>query len=194
MNYRGQSFSTFQLLISAIIALAILTILLYILGLIKPPSTSEPNKIIAEVLNNAHKSKSTPLSGKIVFSKRDGYITITTQAILGNSDVGIESKQICLSPGVYMDETEFGRVEKPSKSWSAYEDGSLIRYNLDKKEVSVSVICGATATGLYKYLEETLYRDIKPEWMDSGSFKCKCLEDELLREQECCLVVLKYAS
>ncbi|MEM4598855.1 MAG: hypothetical protein QW400_04175 [Candidatus Diapherotrites archaeon] len=169
-------------------------ILLYILGIITPPSTSEPNKIIAEVLNNAHRSKSTPFAGKIKFSRSDGYVTITTQAILGNYEIGIEPKQICLSPGVYMEDTEFGRQDRPSKSWSAYEDGSLIRCNLDTKEVGISVICGTTATGLYKYLEDTLYRDIKPEWMDSGSFKCRCLEDELLREQECCLVVLKYTS
>ncbi|MEM4598881.1 MAG: hypothetical protein QW400_04310, partial [Candidatus Diapherotrites archaeon] len=79
------------------------------------------------------------------------------------------------------------------RQWTVVEDGSRITYNRDNVQVTFTVICHSSATRLKTYIEEDL-PEIKVEWMDGGSFRCRCLDDELFRDQPCCLIVLRYSS
>lgn len=198
MNSKGQAFSTFQLLISAIIALTILVILLSVLGII--PSffniSQNPAEAMVDKIKEARNKPATPVhGGKVNFTSKNR--TVTTEGIASVSDIGLEKEQICLSPGQYMAQTEVirkGQESSKEKQWAVVEDGSRIIYNRDNVQVTFTVICHSSATRLKTYIEEDLPGEIKVDWMDSGSFRCKCLDDELFKDQTCCLIVLKYAG
>ncbi|MCX8190446.1 MAG: hypothetical protein N3F05_04445 [Candidatus Diapherotrites archaeon] len=197
MNSKGQAFSTFQLLISAIIALAILVILLSVLGIIPNLFNISQNPVDAMVdkIKDARNKPAVPVQGgKVNFTKDNR--TVTTESIASVSGVGLEKEQICLSPGQFMGQAEIiskGQDGSKEKQWTVVEDGSRITYNKDNVQTTFTVICHSSATRLKTYIEEDL-PEIKVEWMDSGSFKCKCLDNEQFKEQPCCLIVLKYSS
>ncbi|MEM4662945.1 MAG: hypothetical protein QXM75_02905 [Candidatus Diapherotrites archaeon] len=198
LNSKGQAFSTFQLLISAIIALAILVILMSVLGIIPNLFNISQNPVDAMVdkIKDARNKIAVPVhGGKVNFTRQNN--TVTAEAIASVSSVGLEKEQICISPGQFMPQTEIvSRGEQPSKEkqWTAAEDGSRLIYNRDNIQTTFTVICHSSATRLKSYIEEDLEPNIKVEWMDSGSFRCKCLDDDFYKEQTCCLIALKYSS
>gem|GEM_PF-648259 len=198
MNSKGQAFSTFQLLISAIIALTILVILLGVLGIIPGLFNISQNPIDAMVnkLKDATTKLATPVhGGKVTFKPEVGIVT--SENLATTADVGLEKEQICISPGDFMEQTEIiskGETESGEKPWVARNDGSMIKYKGSSREASFTVICHAPATRLRKYIEEDLEPEIKVEWMDGSSFKCACLESDFYKDQKCCLIVLRFVK
>ncbi|MEK6821465.1 MAG: hypothetical protein AABY11_03650, partial [archaeon] len=52
MNFNGQAFSTFQLLIAAVVALAILVLLLNIIGSLPNLGGQKPNKVASDLVGS----------------------------------------------------------------------------------------------------------------------------------------------
>jgi hypothetical protein len=205
MNSKGQAFSTFQLLISAIVAITILVILLHILNLVQPPGTSEnPAETIANIIKEAVNSPATMKGGGTVATFKSNAPMVTSEAVAEKADVGLEPEQICISPGEFMEDTEIlapgESGSDTTKNWEAFEDGSKVRYRGSTKNVNIVVVCHSTATKLLNTIEKYLEPDIKVGWMDgsqgepASSFKCRCLEDELYKNQKCCLVALRFVK
>ena len=141
MHSRGQAFSTFQLLISAIVAVTILVILLHILGLVRPPGTSEnPSETMATIVKEAVNSLATPKGGGTVTMFKANSM-VTSEAVANKADVGLEPEQICISPGEFMSDTEIiapgERGSDPSKNWEAFDDGSKVEYRGSKKMLAL---------------------------------------------------------
>ncbi|MCD6478428.1 MAG: hypothetical protein J7L44_00910 [Candidatus Diapherotrites archaeon] len=205
MDSKGQAFSTFQLLIAAIVAVTILVILLHILNMIPPIGPSgNPEEAIANVIKDAVNTPATMKgTGTTVTFKSDAPM-VTNEAIAEIADVGLEPEQICISPGEFMEDTEIlapgEKGSDTSKNWEAFEDGSMVRYRGSTKNVSIVVVCHSTATKLLNLIEKYLEPDVKVGWMDgsqgepASSFRCGCLEDELYKNQKCCLVALRFVK
>jgi hypothetical protein len=92
LNRKGQGSGVFQLLISAVVAMAILGVLLGILGIITPPG-QDMAVIARDNLSQAFTKQGTVItSGKINISK-GAPLTST----VGGPDLGIDSSQVCLT-------------------------------------------------------------------------------------------------
>lgn len=130
-DQRGQAFSTFQLLISAVIALAILGLLLTILGQLpflntQKPSTEAENLIKSQVSRPGEVRTSLPVS----FQKGD---SLNTKAIASASGV-LTPGQICLSTGEHVGTEEFSISGGNTK---------ILTYSGSQLRVKLSVICDA---------------------------------------------------
>lgn len=102
MDFRGQASSVFQLLISAVVALAILMILFSVLGVINFGVNTEPAKAAADVLKEAYNSPaSVKTQPKVTFNSSQKEINLYNLA--KSSKIGINEEQICLLAGAYQD-------------------------------------------------------------------------------------------
>jgi len=86
IGIRGQSSSVFNLLIAALVSLAILGLLLSVLGGIDFGGTSNPTDVSIKLLKNASQTNFNPQTDTITLSKK--YNTITTKALASKLDVG----------------------------------------------------------------------------------------------------------
>ncbi len=132
-DQRGQAFSTFQLLISAVIALAILGLLLTILGQLpflntQKPSTEAENLIKSQVSRPGEVRTSL----KVSFQKTD---SLNAKAIASASGV-LTPGQICLSLGEH-EQTEGFNLNDPSAA------NRILSYEGSSLQVKMSVICDA---------------------------------------------------
>jgi len=92
LNEKGQEFSVFKLLISAIVAIVILTLLLQILNVINIGVTTEPDKAAEDLLKSMDASPyQEKVSDRIDFEKEH---SISAAALA--SKVGLGQDQICL--------------------------------------------------------------------------------------------------
>lgn len=93
MNAKGQGSGVFQLLISAIVALAILGVLMGILGILPNfLGGQDVTDTARNLLKDAYNQVGTKTSGKIKISKDT---SITNKGVAGINS-GIESKQVCV--------------------------------------------------------------------------------------------------
>ena len=177
IDYKGQVFSTFQLLIAAIVAIVILTILLGILGLLPFPFFQEdPIKAARDSLTNAYSQKTTLINtGPVTFDP--GKIMLARSIVVDN-DVGIDEKQLCLSLGDFSQDTE---------AWSSNSDGSRIAYKGSvPKKVKLSLLCDVGESlkdTLDKYGEEG---GVSSSWVDN----CPCVTNT--PKEICCVIALRY--
>ena len=194
MNARGQAFSTFQLLISAIVAIAILMILLSVLNIIPIMPGRDPVEVIGGSLKDAYSSLASVKSVGQVTLERD--TLISAENLKEKADIGLDPQQICISPGSYMRKSEI--VASPDeatgeKDFAVSDRGLWLKYSGTRKDVSVIVVCHRTPQKLYSYLEGT-YGSSWAEWMDSSGFRCECLDNEDYSDDYCCLVALRPKS
>ena len=69
LNQKGQAFSVFKLLIAAVVAVVILTLLLSIIGQINIFGQGEPQEEAEKLVNNLATSRGVvDISGQVVFS------------------------------------------------------------------------------------------------------------------------------
>ncbi len=138
LNQKGQAFATFRLLISAIVAIAILTILFNILGLIQLPGQGNPDDKAAELITSqVHKPGSPKTTDSAVQFNRDDSISQT--ALANSSSAGLGFEQICVHPGdlkdLFEDQTILSGVL-----------GKSIFYNSSNaRSVKMTVLCDERA-------------------------------------------------
>ncbi len=96
---KGQSSSVFNLLIAALVSLAILGLLLSILGGIGTGSTDNPSKAANDIMKNASQNSYQPYSNTITFTKT--YKSLSSKGLAEKLDIGQENIQIipCVSDG-----------------------------------------------------------------------------------------------
>ncbi len=93
LNEKGQEFSVFKLLISAIVAIVILTLLLQILNIIDFNPNTDPANAAENLLKAADSSQYNPkVSDRLDFTNEN---TINTAALAENT--GLSRDQICLA-------------------------------------------------------------------------------------------------
>jgi len=92
LNERGQEFSVFKLLISAIVAIVILTLLLNILGIINFNPNTDPSKSAGNLLTSMDSSQyQEKVSARIDFTSEN---SINAKSLA--KEVGLDEDQICL--------------------------------------------------------------------------------------------------
>jgi len=168
MNTRGQAYSSFKLLIAAIVAVAILAILIPILMSIVVPG-NDIQTVTAQMINNQ-----SPQPGAISSSQTVNFASnsnLASSAIVGNS--GLTSDQICLHKG-----------DHASRETIEVRGSSLMNVGPDL-DMKVSVMCNR-ANALMDSLQELGY-DIQFNGQDGF---CNC---QLETTQKCCVAILKYA-
>ena len=130
---KGQAFSTFQLLISAVVALAILGLLLTILGQIPFLSTQEPSNEAENLIKSQVGRPGEVLTSvKVTFTKGD---SLNAKAIAEASG-SLPWTQICLSKGEHRDTEGFELTDNSSSN-------RILRYTGSQLTVKLSVICDA---------------------------------------------------
>ena len=135
MNLKGQAFSTFQLLIAAIVAIIILGILLQVLGIVNfnPPSTAA----LTNAANAVQKSK-VELGGHIKTDEVpfEPGTYISSKDIASKSAIGLSPEQICVVPDQ--------QLSTETKNWKtgSNQDGTYVQ-NISNIALKVrwSVIC-----------------------------------------------------
>ena len=154
LNARGQAYSTFKLLIAAIVAIAILTILFSIIGVIPSMGQTDPADAAATKLKDAAAgSLATELvSNKVVF--KDG-MTLNSISIVEKSGVALTKEQVCLILGDFsgddIDDVE-GRA-----GFNYASDNSLgksISYHGGDKEARIAVLCYKGLGGVAEVIDQ----------------------------------------
>jgi len=183
MNKKGQAFSTFQLLIAAVVAVVILVILLSILKIIDPWSLffGDPIQVTSNAVRDAVSTQLTPITTKVV-RLTENY-TLTSKAIANSAKAsGITDEQICLSLG------DFSGAD----GWVGGEgdkDNIIIYKNRGEKSIRLTAFCSVA-----KELKENMEfyyaegeGELNPEWVSH----CSCITEH--PEEICCVVALRYA-
>lgn len=202
MKEKGQAFSTFQLLIAAIVAVAILIILMQILGIITLPGPGDdPAVPMSDALKEASTSLASTKSARNINFTSDSPI-VTSESIIYQAEIGLEPWQVCLSPGQFFeaDEVQVDNVwGDTDKAWQVRADGMALRYARPggQRTVNAIAICHHSGTALREYIDLYMGDMLKEDWMSGfhggGRFECECLSGER-SQQKCCLIALRYAS
>ncbi len=104
MNCKGQAYSTFKLLIAAIVAMAILAILIpiimQVMGLIKANPLNETKSLLSELIDSPGALKHTK---EVVFEPN----SVLAGSALAER-VPIAKDQICMSTGQFLEDPERG--------------------------------------------------------------------------------------
>ena len=173
LNQRGQSFDVFKLLISAIVAGAILVILFSIIGGIPGIGQDAETKAIQQ-LKNAFNSPSKLLSvPKVTFNQDDGLNpkSIANKVQLFGRD------QLCVSPGDFTERENLFKVD---------DLGNLTYIGGANRTTNLSIICD-DGLSLASDLEALDSED----WLDActSDWRDTC-EDTT---ETCCIVAVKAA-
>ncbi|MEK6902187.1 MAG: hypothetical protein AABX02_01190 [archaeon] len=173
MNTRGQAFSTFQLLIAAVVALAILVLLLNIIGSLPNLGGQKPNKVASDlVASQVNSPAELRTSTNVPFGKDD---SLNAKSIASTSGV-ITEGQICLSLGDHAEasgETGF-HLQGVNNNIITYDGSSSLR-------VKISVLCD-TGGQIQTDLEDN---------GDYGGWTNDCTD--LPPNQTACIVALRFA-
>lgn len=175
MLSRGQSFDVFQLLISAIVAGAILVILLNIIGIINPPGSNLNSEATALVKTGLTSSYGSPVSKSNL--SINNTITLAPTTIAQGTEVS--ASDICVSAGSFTDDS-------PSL-FAPTTDGRALKYlGSGSKKIGLTVVCGRGSD-----LRDGLgyISGFEDSWVSScggGSWSCT---DET-SNQTCCVVAL----
>ena len=173
LNNKGQAFSTFKLLIAAIVAVAILTILFQVLGLIKPPGVDDPIKASVDVLSAAYTSPaSLKTSDGVNLSKEKSPIRARS-IVLATESLGLPEDRLC-----------FG-----SKGFSNIEtltvEKTKINYTGSTRKVKFSAICD-TANSLENDITDFF------EELDQGTTpSCPSTVDLANDTETACVIIVR---
>lgn len=171
MNQSGQAYSVFKLLIAAIIAVAILSILISIIVNIIGPGTDVATIAKQEI----EKQVSLPatLGTSSISASFNARTNLAPDALVGNS--GLTPEQICLHKGDF------------SGNKALEVRGNTIMQNgPNNLKVKVSVMCHK-ANALLESLAQAKFEGI--ELNDGVDGTCGC---DLTMTQKCCVVILRY--
>ncbi len=174
MNNKGQAFSTFQLLISAVIALAILVLLLNILEGINFFNQRKPISEATDLIKSQINSPSELRTGQVVTFNRDD--TLNSKSISDNSGA-LTSNQVCVSLGDFID-------DPGDFTFTSAKEGDILRFNGGQLRVKLSVICD-TGTEIQDDLTQN---GVVDDWL--GNEKC---QEITALNQTACVVAIRSA-
>ena len=171
MNSRGQAFSTFQLLIAAIVAIAILAILFQIIGIIPGIGQQEPSSnaanLVKDLINKPYTGKT---SSQVTFKSGD---SINTKAISAASQAGATEQNIVLSLGDF--QTTGGFTPGPAGASISYQGGS-------SKNVRLWAMCAPQ-----RELADSVHQFGPSDGIRSASESCSTIADDDI----CCMIALR---
>jgi hypothetical protein len=180
LNRQAQSFSVFWLLVAAIVALAILTVLLMTIGNVPPlPGSSDPSTLASQTIKELNPQEfGHKLVGPVKFTPN--YVLFSRQ-ISSKAGVGFTEKQICLSLGDFED-SDIGFLINDERTKIDYVGRGPV-------DVKLEVVCsyGAyLADDVDKYFSNV---GMKKQW----ALDCPCVKDKTgyVTKQKCCLIALR---
>ena len=182
MNQNGQAYSTFKLLIAAIVAMAILAILIpiimQVMGLIKANPTDEAKSLMSSLID---------APGSLRITKEVSFAPGTD--ISGSAlaeRVAISKDQICMSTGAFeaVDEGESGFQCLGCDDSDASQQRIIYRGS-SERVVKIAIVCNK-----WPDLEDDL-EDYKLEEGDGDPDISESCESICQEEAKCCAVVLK---
>lgn len=180
MNEKGQAFSVFKLLISAVIAVVILTLLLTIINIINPIGRGDPAKEAGSLIRELSTTKAQyQRSQEVFFTKDKG---INARQIADASQGNLVDDQVCVSAGDFEEEADRGL-------WTQTSNRALIYNGTDSRKAIIAGICDNGS----KMDESDYFDDYTGSVIDSGWFSdCDCINPE--NTGVCCVVVVKRAT
>jgi hypothetical protein len=171
LDKNAQAYSTFKLLIAAIVALAILMILMPIIGSVIGILENDPNDKARELLNNLYNQPEALKTTEDVTFSPDYVLSSTSLS----EKIPLSSEQICMSKGDYEDEDNF-ELQLDHRHRIVWKGSS-------KKTVKIVVTCNINLDYLMEGIEGTIFED--RGW--DSSLDCSVCENR----GRCCLVALK---
>jgi len=179
MNNRGQAFSVFQLLIAAIVAVAILGVLFGVMGGIDVGVSGNPKTEIGNALS-AVKNGGQTQTQTFQMKKND---LITSQDF---EEKGFDTASVLFALEDFENDDEATGFSVGTEGDK--EDGgfSFVRYmGNTPRNVTASVLCQATGTRLGNTLAVSGFENV-----DDGTFDDLCADgdDDI---QPCCAVIIK---
>ena len=170
MNRNGQAYSTFKLLIAAIVAMAILAILLPIIlkaiNVFQPHPTTEVTTVLNELVERPGTLRHT---NEVVFQSDDSI----AGASLANK-LSISKNQICMSKGDFKDDEDFKLLEGDNEHRIQYTGTS-------PRTVRMALICNVD--------QEALEEDFDFYDEEVGDYEIDC---EVCGENsKCCALYLR---
>lgn len=178
MNQEGQAYSTFKLLIAAIVAMAILAILIPIImnvmGLIKADPTNETRSLLSDLVGSPGAVKRTK---EVVFSP-DSVLAASALA----ERLPISADQICMSTGAFKEDEDAGFECLDCDSTT--DPHRLIFHGNADLTAKIAVVCNVS--------QDELEKDIDAyglEYSEGTSITNACGICE--NKGKCCAVVLE---
>jgi len=170
LNNKGQAYSTFKLLIAAIVALAILMILMPIIASVLQIFQNDPADKTIELLNDLYNKPESIKTTQMP-------VTFTPNVVFSadalKESTSLSAKNICMSLG------EFDEDEDNGFSLSADEPHHGITWNGESNQnAKIAVTCNITLDRLMSGIEGTMFEDWSPD--------CDICEDR----GRCCIVAL----
>ena len=176
MNDRGQAYSTFKLLIAAIVALAILMILLPIISSVLGILQNDPTDKTRELLNNLYNQPETLKTAEDVTFTPNSNIS----GLALSEKLPLGKNEICMSLGDYEADTEAGFAV------SGDEHHRITWNGVSNKVVDIVVVCNLNFDMLEQGFDGTIVEERSWEYSDC--------EDICGEDGRCCLVALKRPS
>ncbi len=189
MNSKGQAYSTFKLLIAAIVAMAILTILFSIIGVIPSLGQTDPTDAITTSLKDASAGKlsSEVVSNPVQFARGTN---INSRAVVSGGKVALTQEQVCLLLGDFSD----GDCDEGKPNWEYTSLGQSITYDGGDKQAKIAVLCDKGIEGVKSAISlgGRIYDALGEDDYEDHIDDC-CPIDEGICEgdsETCCVVVL----
>ena len=173
MNDQGQAYSTFKLLIAAIVALAILMILMPIIASVLQIFQNDPADKTIELLNGLYNKAEGVKTTQMVVTFTPDYVL--SAAALSES-TSLSAENICMSLGDFID-----REDDEDAFSIRDEDDSHHRITWNgtsNQNTKVAVTCNINLKRLEDGVEDTMFED----WAD----ECDICQDK----GRCCVVAL----
>ncbi|MFH1224844.1 MAG: hypothetical protein V1676_03495 [Candidatus Diapherotrites archaeon] len=175
LNKKGQASSVFNLLIAAVVAVAILTILMYIMNLIPKPFSQSPTERAVEVV----KSHTTLLGTREITSEVtwQNKGELSARAIADGTG-SLAEDQVCVLPG------QFGEGDSSGSFIGLGNGGTKIQYAFEgSMNTKLFVLCDYV-----NKMDETL-AEYDVDWAGQwGDCPCKLNYDG--EATKCCIVAI----
>jgi len=182
LNQKGQAYSTFKLLIAAIIAMAILAILIPIImqamGWLTNSPLNETKTLVSDLIGSPGALKHTP---EVVFKPDD---VLAASALVER--LSISKDQVCMSTGQFEEDIDSGFECLGCED--ASENQRLIYHGSSNQAARLAVVCNVNLDELLDDIEAYNLEDGGGEW-DGTSIEDACEVCEGLGK--CCAIVLK---
>jgi len=179
---KGQEFSVFKLLISAVIAVVILGLLLSIVNSIIITGQGDPAEEAGKTVKAIMRENSRlGSSNEVTFKKGT---TINNRNISGATGGVIQSNEVCISAGDF----------KENANWTVNDSGTLLEYTgSDDIKAKLVAACDSVAviTDSSQYGDVVTYMsEVFGSSLSGDDFQeCGCLEDT--GANRCCFVAVK---
>ncbi len=182
-NQSGQAFDVFKLLIAAVVAVVILTLLLSIINQIGIFGQSDPASKAGTLIRDLSTKKATyDKTESVSFSSGKG---LTNKGVAEATRGNLQPDEVCILPGDFKD--SFGSVGDSGKQWVGTLGVTITYKGSSAQKASIGGICD-TDTDMSNdnsYFETYTGGEID----GTEASQCACLQST--KGTTCCIVVIK---